>query len=112
MNKLKVENVLYWIGLAISFALFVSSVVLAVKFNDVRMVIEGIPFMVYASLIFVIISKNRKIKTHLIGGAGMVMVMGEMAKDLHRYETLYGKLPEEPKNEETNESERTDKSKD
>lgn len=104
MNKLKVENVLYWIGLAISFALFVSSVALAVKFNDVRMVIEGIPFMVYASLIFVIISKNREIKTHLIGGAGMVMVMGEMAKDLDRYKKLYGDLPKEEKKEEgTNE---------
>lgn len=104
MNKLKVENVLYWIGLAISFALFVSSVALAVKFNDVRMVIEGIPFMVYASLIFVIISKNREIKTHLIGGAGMVMVMGEMAKYLDRYKNLYGDLPEEEKKEEgTNE---------
>ena len=100
MNKLKVENVLYWIGLAISFALFVSSVALAVKFNDVRMVIEGIPFMVYASLIFVIISKNREIKTHLIGGAGMVMVMGEMAKDLDRYKKLYGDLPKEEKKEE------------
>ena len=100
MNKLKVENVLYWIGLAISFAFFVASVVLAVKFNDVRMVIEGIPFMVYASLIFIIISKNREIKTHLIGGAGMVMVMGEMAKDLDRYKKLYGELPEEEKKEE------------
>ena len=100
MNELKVENVLYWIGLAISFAFFVSSVVLAVKFNDVRMVIEGIPFMVYASLIFIIISKNREIKTHLICGAGMVMVMGEMAKDLDRYKKLYGDLPEEEKKEE------------
>lgn len=99
MNKLKVENVLYWIGLAISFALFVASVALAVKFNDVRMVIEGIPFMVYASLIFVIISKNREIKTHLIGGVGMVMVMGEMAKDLDRYKKLYGDLPKEEKKE-------------
>lgn len=104
MNKFKVENVLYWIGLAISLAMFVASVVLAVKFNDVRMVIEGIPFLVYASLIFVIISKNRKIKTHLIGGAGMVMVMGEMAKDLDRYKKLYGDLPKEEKKEEgTNE---------
>lgn len=100
MNKLKVENVLYWIGLAISLAMFVASVVLAVKFNDVRMVIEGIPFLVYASLIFVIISKNREIKTHLIGGAGMVMVMGEMAKDLDRYKKLYGDLPKEEKKEE------------
>ena len=100
MNKFKVENVLYWIGLTISFALFVASVVLAVKFNDVRMVIEGIPFMVYASLIFVIISKNREIKTHVIGGVGMVMVMGEMAKDLERYKKLYGELPEEEKKEE------------
>ena len=48
MKKLKVENVLYWIGLAISFALFVASVALAVKFNDVRLVVEGILFMVYA----------------------------------------------------------------
>ena len=104
MNKLKVENVLYWIGLAISFALFVASVVLAVKFNDARMVIEGIPFMVYASLIFVIISKNREIKTHFRVGAGMVMVMGEMAKDLDRYKKLYGDLPkEEKKGEGTNE---------
>ena len=104
MNKLKVENVLYWIGFVISFAFFVASVVLAVKFNDVRMVIEGIPFMVYASLIFVIISKNREIKTHLIGGVGMVMVMGEMAKDLDRYKKLYGDLPKEEKKEEgTNE---------
>lgn len=104
MNKLKVENVFYWIGLAISFALFVASVALAVKFNDVRMVIEGIPFMVYASLIFVVISKNREIKTHLIGGAGMVMVMCEMAKDLDRYKKLYGDLPKEEKKEEgTNE---------
>ena len=104
MNKFKVENVLYWIGLAISLALFVASVVLAVKFNDVRMVIEGIPFMVYASLIFVIISKNREIKTHHIGGVGMVIVMGEMAKDLDRYKKLYGELPEEEKKEEgTNE---------
>lgn len=100
MNKLKVENVLYWIGLAISFAFFVASVALAVKFNDVRMVIEGIPFMVYASLIFIIISKNREIKTHLIGGAGMVMVMGEMAKDLDRYKNLYGDLPKKEKKEE------------
>lgn len=100
MNKLKVENVLYWIGLAISFAFFVASVVLAVKFNDVRMVIEGIPFMVYASLIFIIISKNREIKTHFLGGVGMVMVMGEMAKDLERYKKLYGELPEEEKKEE------------
>ena len=100
MNKFKVENVLYWIGLAISFALFVASVVLSVKFNDVRMVIEGIPFMVYASLIFVIISKNREIKTHFIGGVGMVMVMGEMAKDIDRYKKLYGELPEEEKKEE------------
>ena len=100
MNKFKVENVLYWIGLAISFAMFVASVVLAVKFNDVRMVIEGIPFMVYASLIFVIISKNREIKTLHIGGVGMVMVMGEMAKDIDRYKKLYGDLPEEEKKEE------------
>lgn len=100
MNKFKVENVLYWIGFVISFAMFVASVVLAVKFNDVRMVIEGIPFMVYASLIFVIISKNREIKTHFLGGVGMVMVMGEMAKDLDRYKKLYGELPEEEKKEE------------
>ena len=105
MNKLKVENVLYWIGLAISFALFVASVVLAVKFNDVRMIIEGIPFMVYASLIFVIISKNREIKTHFIGGVGMVMVMGEMAKDLDRYKKLYGDLPKEEKKESEEEKE-------
>jgi hypothetical protein len=105
MNKMKVENVLYWIGLAICLALFVASVVLAVKFNDVRMVIEGIPFMVYASLIFVIISKNREIKTHLIGGAGMVMVMGEMAKDLDRYKKLYGDLPKEEKKENEEEKE-------
>jgi hypothetical protein len=105
MNKFKVENVLYWIGLAISFAFFVASVALAVKFNDVRMVIEGIPFLVYASLIFVIISKNRKIKTHLIGGAGMVMVMGEMAKDLNRYKKLYGDLPKEEKKEKEEEKE-------
>lgn len=99
MNKLKVENVLYWIGFVISFAFFVASVVLAVKFNDVRMVIEGIPFMVYASLIFIIISKNREIKTHCLGGVGMVMVMGEMAKDLDRYKKLYGELPKEEKKE-------------
>ena len=104
MKKLKVENVLYWIGLAISFALFVASVALAVKFNDVRMVVEGILFMVYASLIFVIISKNRVIKTHVSGGIGMFMVMGEMAKDLDRYKKLYGDLPKEEKKEEgTNE---------
>jgi hypothetical protein len=100
MNKFKVENVLYWIGFVISFAFFVASVVLAVKFNDVRMVIEGIPFMVYSSLIFIIISKNREIKTHCLGGVGMVMVMGEMAKDLERYKKLYGELPEEEKKEE------------
>lgn len=105
MNKMKVENVLYWIGLAICLALFVASVVLAVKFNDVIMVIEGIPFMVYASLIFVIISKNREIKTHLIGGAGMVMVMGKMAKDLNRYKKLYGDLPKEEKKEKEEEKE-------
>ena len=107
MNKLKVENVLYWIGFVISFAFFVASVVLAVKFNDVRMVIEGIPFMVYASLSFIIISKNREIKTHFLGGVGMVMVMGEMAKDLDRYKKLYGELPKEEKKE--NEEAKEDK---
>jgi hypothetical protein len=105
MKKLKVENVLYWIGLAISFAFFVASVLLAVKFNDVRMVIEGIPFMVYASLIFVIISKNRVIKTHVSGGIGMFMVMGEMAQDLDRYKKLYGDLPKEEKKEKEEEKE-------
>lgn len=105
MNKFKVENVLCRIGFVISFAFFVASVVLAVKFNDVIMVIEGIPFMVYASLIFVIISKNREIKTYLIGVAGMVMVMGEMAKDLDRYKKLYGDLPKEEKKENEEEKE-------
>ena len=104
MNKMKFEKLILNIGLGVFFVGFVVHFVLAIKYNDVEHIVDGLPFIVYMSFIFVVMAKNAEIKKYMIGGAGIVMVMSKMAHDLDRYEKLYGKLPEEETKEEgTNE---------
>ena len=109
MNKMKFEKLILIIGLGVFFVGFVAHFVLAIKYNDVEHIVDGLPFIVYMSFIFVVMAKNAEIKKHMIGGAGIVMVMSKMAHDLDRYEKLYGKLPEEETKEEgTNEEKKAE----
>ena len=109
MNKMKFEKLILNIGLGVFFVGFVVHFVLAIKYNDVEHIVDGLPFIVYMSFIFVVMAKNAEIKKYMIGGAGIVMVMSKMAHDLSRYEKMYGKLPEEEKKEEgTNEEKKAE----
>ena len=104
MNKFKFEKAVLMIGLGICLAMFIGAIVLSVKFDNTRYILDGVPFFCYSMFILSLMNKNKEIKKHMIGGAGIVMVMSKMAHDLDRYEKLYGKLPEEEKKEEgTNE---------
>ena len=104
MNKFKFEKVVLMIGLGICLAFFIASIVLTIKFDEASFILDGVPFFCYSMFILSLMNKNEEIKKHMIGGAGIVMVMSKMAHDLDRYEKLYGKLPEEEKKEEgTNE---------
>ena len=80
--------------------------------NQPERLFDGVPCFVYALLLIALIIAKKETDKHATMGAMFFGICKEMEKDLSRYETLYGKLPEEPKNEETNESERTDESKD
>ena len=104
MNKFKFEKAVLMIGLGICLAFFIASIVLTIKFDDARFILDGVPFFCYSMFIITLINKNKEIKKHVVGGSTLVMIMSKMANDLSRYEKLYGKLPEEEKKEEgTNE---------
>lgn len=104
MNKFKFEKAVLMICLGICLAMFIGAIVLSVKFDNARYVIDGVPFFCYSMFILTLMNKNKELKKHVLGGSTLVMIMSKMAHDLSRYEKFYGKLPEEEKKEEgTNE---------
>ena len=104
MNKFKFEKAVLMIGLGLCLAFFIGAIVLSVKFDNARYILEGVPFFCYSMFILMLMNKNKELKKHVVGGSTLVLVMSKMANDLSRYEKLYGKLPEEEKKEEcTNE---------
>ena len=104
MNKFKFEKAVLMIGLGIFLVIFIGAIVLSVKFDNSRYILDGVPFFCYSMFILSLMNKNEELKNHVLGGITLVMIMSKMAHDLARYEKLYGKLPEEEKKEEgTNE---------
>ena len=80
--------------------------------NQPERLFDGVPCFVYALLLIALILAKKETDKHATMGAMFFGICKEMGKDIARYETLYGKLPEEEPKQETNESERTDESKD
>ena len=80
--------------------------------NQPYRLFDGIPCFVYAILLIAFILAKKETAKHEAMGATFYALCKTMAHDLSRYETLYGKLPKEEPKQETNESERTDESKD
>lgn len=100
MNKFKFEKAVLMIGLGICLAMFIASIVLTIKFDDARFILDGVPFFCYSMFIITLINKNKELKKHVVSGSTLVLIMSKMAHDLSRYEKMYGKLPEEEKKEE------------
>ena len=104
MNKFKFEKAVLMISLCICLAMFIGAIVLSVKFDNIRYILDGVPFFCYSMFIFTLMNKNKELKNHVVGGSTLVLIMSKMAHDLSRYEKMYGKLPEEETKEEgTNE---------
>ena len=109
MNKFKFEKAVLMIGLGICLAMFIASIVLTIKFDDARFILDGVPFFCYSMFILTLMNKNKELKNHVLGGSTLVLIMSKMAHDLSRYEKLYGKLPEEETKEEgTNEEKKSE----
>ena len=108
----KIRKTLYLSSCCFFIGLFGTSIALSVRLNDVEFILDAVPFVIYASFLFVLYLKEKELHKHIRGGNMLISIINGMAEDLHRYETLYGKLPEEEPKQETNESERTDESKD
>jgi hypothetical protein len=104
MNKFKFEKAVLMIGLGICLAMFIGAIVLSVKFDNIRYILDGVPFFCYSMFILTLMNKNKELKKYVLGWSTLVMIMSKMAHDLSRYEKMYGKLPEEETKEEgTNE---------
>lgn len=105
MNKFKFEKAVLMIGLGICLAMFIGAIVLSVKFDNARYILDGVPFFCYSMFILTLMNNNKELKKHVVGESTLVLIISNMANDLSRYEKLYGKLPEEEKkkNEEVKE---------
>lgn len=112
MTFFKFRKALYLSSCCFFIGLFGTSIALSVRLNDVEFILDAVPFAIYASFLFLLYLKEKELHKHIRGGAMLMPIINGMAHDLHRYEALYGKLPEEEQKRETNESERTDESKD
>lgn len=109
MNKFKFEKAVLMIGLGICLAMFIGAIVLSVKFDNARYILDGVPFFCYSMFIITLINKNEELKKYVVSGSTLVMIMSKMAHDLSRYEKIYGKLPEEEKKEEGTNEEKKEK---
>lgn len=112
MTFFKFRKAFYLFAVLFCFGLFCMNIATAIHFKDVDMIVRGLPCLVYTLLFFALYMKEKELHKHIRGGAMLMPIINGMAHDLHRYETLYGKLLEEEPKQETNESERTDESKD
>lgn len=109
MNKFKFEKAVWMIGLGICLAVFIGAIVLSVKIDNTRYILDGVPFFCYSMFILTLMNKNKELNKHVLVGSTLAMIMSKMAHDLSRYEKLYGKLPEEETKEEgTNEEKKAE----
>lgn len=93
MNKF--ENILLKGALGILVGGVIASVVMTIKFDDTTYLLDAHHFFLYAALMGIILSKNKKIEKHIIGGGALVMLLKRLLNDLERYHKQYGPLPEE-----------------
>lgn len=100
MNKFKFEKAVLMIGLGIFLAMFIGAIVLSVKFDNTRYILDGVLFFCYSMFIITLMNKNKELKKYVVSGSTLIMIMNKMTHDLSRYEKMYGKLPEEEKKEE------------
>ena len=100
------------VAMVVNIGLFLILSVTSLCFGRVAGLVGALPLLVYALFFGLIDKKDQQISRLADSNIELVQIGRRLLDDCVRYEKLYGKLPEEPKNEETNESERTDESKD
>lgn len=77
----------------------------ACTLQDFKLIMDAIPFAAYASLIYVILRKDKQdLKVNMVGAFTAMSLINALDK-LKRYEEKYGKLPEEEKKEEESKEE-------
>lgn len=104
MNR-KVERNVWKAFMWMSLLSFVSIGACAVYLQDFKLIMDAIPFAVYAALICVILRKDKQdLKGNMVG-AFITMNLCNALDQLKRYEEKYGKLPEEDKKEEESKEE-------
>ena len=104
MNRKAERNV--WKALMwMSLLGFVSIGARAVYLQDFKLIMDAIPFAVYASLTYVILRKDKQALKGNMVGSFITMTLCNALDQLKRYEEKYGKLPEEEKKESEEENE-------
>lgn len=78
----------------------------ACTLQDFKLIMDAIPFAAYASLIYVILRKDKQDLKGNIVGSFITMTLCNALDKLKRYEEKYGKLPEEEKKEEESKEEK------
>ena len=106
MNKF--ENILLKGAIGILAGGVIASVVMTIKFDDTTYLLDAHHFFLYAALMGIILSKNKKIEKHIIGGGALAMLLKRLLDDLERYRKQYGPLPEEQEKQDGKNHQRQD----
>lgn len=98
--------------IAVNIGLFLVMVITSLYYGDVKAIGLAFPTLAYAGFFWIIDRKDKNIDMLIDSGKKLIAISNILFAENERYETLYGKLPEEEPKQETNESERTDENKD
>ena len=98
--------------IAVNIGLFLIMVVTALYNGEVKVISLAFPTLAYAGFFWIIDRKEKEIEYIVENNFTLAVIARKLLFDCKRYNDLYGKLPEEEPKPETNESERTDESKD
>lgn len=98
--------------IAVNIGLFLIMVVTALYNGQVKVIGLSFQTLAYAGLFWIIDRKEKEIEDIIEKNLNLSVIARKLLFDCRRYHDLYGKLPEEEPKQETNETERTDESKD